>query len=255
MTPTARRSARPAQRVALIADVHGNAPALAAVLEEIDATGVDAIVSGGDLTRGPLPSETLALIRPRRERMLFVRGNADRELVSLSTDPATATEVGSWLLDRHDESDLALLQTFQPSVVVDVAGLGTVRVCHGSPRSDEELVTESTPAERVRELAAEIDEQVLSTCHVHVQYERVVDGLRLFSAGSVGMPYEGSHGAYWALLGPGVELRRTPYDVEAACERLRAAGGPLAARVVPLIAEPPTRAEAIEHAERLVFSG
>ena len=63
------------------------------------------------------------------------------------------------------------------------------------------------------------DEQVVVTAHVHVQYDRTVDGIRLLCPGSVGLPYEDGRCAYWALLGPDVELRRTAYDVEAAVAR------------------------------------
>jgi len=102
---------------------------------------------------------------------------------------------------------------------------------------------------------AGIDERVVVTAHVHVQYERVVDGVRLLSPGSVGLPYEGRPGgAYWAMLGPGVELRRTDYDVEAAVARMRATGDPRVETIVELMLRPPPRDEAIAHAEQVVFS-
>ena len=73
--------------------------------------------------------------------------------------------------------------------------------------------------------------------------------------GSVGLPYEGERGAYWALLGPDVEFRRTDYDVEATAEQMRATGDPRVEQIVEMMLEPPPRDEAIEHAESLVFSG
>ena len=74
--------------------------------------------------------------------------------------------------------------------------------------------------------------------------------------GSVGLPYELEPGyAYWALLGPDVELRRTPYDLDAAIERMRAAGMPKFEQIEELMRTPPSQAEVIEHAERVVFSG
>ena len=62
--------------------------------------------------------------------------------------------------------------------------------------------------------------------HTHQQFDRSIDGWRVINAGSVGVPYEGEAGAYWALLGPDVELRRTEYDIEQAVEDLRAGGFP-----------------------------
>jgi hypothetical protein len=71
----------------------------------------------------------------------------------------------------------------------------------------------------------------------------------------VGMPYEERPGAYWALLGPDVELRRTEYDVEEAVARYRASGTPDLEPLVETLLTPPTPAELIAHAEKLEFSG
>ena len=239
-----------ARRVAALADVHGNAPALAAVLAEVDREAPDLIVFCGDLTWGSLPGETLALVRALETPARFVRGNADR---AVGRD--LESERDRWMASKHTEEDIAFLAGFAQTVSVEVEGLGPTCFCHGSPRSDEELVTERTPTERVREFMAAVDERVLVTAHVHVSYERVVDGVRLLSAGSVGLPYEGERGAYWALLGPGVELRRTDYDVEAAVALMRATDDPRVEQIVELMLNPPPREDAIENAERLVFSG
>ena len=84
-----------------------------------------------------------------------------------------------------------------------------------------------TPAERVAEFMTDVPERCVVTAHTHMQYDRRVGETRLVNPGSVGLPYEPEPGyAYWALLGPDVELRRTPYDLEAAIERMRAAGKP-----------------------------
>jgi putative phosphoesterase len=237
-------------RVAALADVHGNAPALEAVLEEVELAEPDLVVFCGDLTWGSLPGETLALVRTLEIPARLVRGNADRVV---GTD--TESRRGPWMASMHTEEDLAFLAGFEQTVSVDVDGLGPTCFCHGSPRSDEELVTERTPAERVREFMTGIDERVVVTAHTHVRYDRQVDGVRLLSPGSVGLPYEGERGAYWALLGPDVAFRRTDYDVEAAVERMRATDDPRVEQIVEMMLEPPPRDDAIEHAERLVFSG
>jgi predicted phosphodiesterase len=241
-------------RVAALADVHGNAPALEAVLAEVQREQPDLIVFAGDLTWGPLPEETIALVQPLNAH--FVRGNAERELLTLFERlPPGATERQRFLVDRHDPAARAFVAAFAESVVVDVDGLGPTRFCHGSPRSDEELVTEATPPERVREFLAGVSEQAVVTAHTHVSYERRVDGTRLLNPGSVGLPYEGRPGAYWALLGPGVEHRRTEYDLGEAERRIRSTSNPFAELTLELLRTPPIRAEAIEHAEQHVFSG
>ena len=246
--------------MAALADVHGNAIALAAVLAEVAAEAVDLIVFGGDLTWGPLPAETVALVEPLAERSIFIRGNADRTVLEL-VDRRRDADAGElrprelWMLEQHDAAAVRLLERSIEQAVVDVAGLGAVRFCHGSPRSDEELVTPATPDERMRELLAGVDEAVLVTAHTHLQFDRDVCGIRSVNPGSVGMAYEGEPGAFWALLGPTVELRRTRYDVDEAVARYRASGDPVAEQMVEVLVSPPTRAEVIEHAESNVFSG
>ena len=240
-----------AKRVAVLSDVHGNAVALAAALSELAGCEPDLVVFGGDLTWGPLPEETLALVAGLDVPALFVRGNAESALLEPPNEP---TEREQWLLARHSEDALALLSTFAESVSVDVGGLGHVRFCHGSPRSDQEIVTPKTPPARMRALTAGIDERTLVTAHTHIQFDRRVAGVRSVNAGSVGMPYEDRAGAYWALLGPDVDFRRTGYPVEDAIQRYRTSGDPLAEQMVELLVRPPAREELIEHGEKLEFS-
>lgn len=236
-------------RVAALADVHGNAPALEAVLHDLESVDPDLVVFCGDLTWGSLPGETLALVRAMRWPARFVRGNGDR---AVGADLGTR---GAWIAAGHSAEDIAFLETFEQRVSVDVDELGAVCFCHGSPRSDEECVTERTPPERVREFMAGVDERVVVTGHVHLQFDRVVDGVRLLSPGSVGLPYEGPPCAHWALLGPDVELRRTDYDVNAAVERMRATDDPSSDVITELMLHPPGREEVIADAEERVFAG
>ena len=241
-------------RVAALADVHGNAVALEAVLAELEREQPDLIVSCGDLTWGPLPLATVELLEPWRERLLCVRGNSERELVERRL---LDSEIARWEHEPHDRAELSdYLRRTQPAVVVEVDGLGSTLFCHGSPRSDEECVTVSTPEERVAEFTADVEAACVVTAHTHMQYDRRVGGTRLLNPGSVGLPYEPEPGSsYWAMLGPDVELRRTPYDLDGAVERLRAGGMPRFERIEELMRTPPPHAEVIEHAERVVFSG
>jgi predicted phosphodiesterase len=247
---------RDVRRAALLSDVHGNAVALAAVLADLEREDVDVLVFGGDLTWGPLPRETLDLVHPIANRSMFVSGNAERALLELAGGEfADPTERERWMQAQHDADALAFIGSFVHSVVLDVAGLGAVRVCHGSPRSDEELVTPATPDARMRALLEGVDERILVTAHTHLQFDRDVVGVRSVNAGSVGMPYQGEPGAYWALLGPDVELRRTSYDLEEAVRRYRATDDPRVEEMVEILLEPPQPAEVIEHAEQHEFAG
>jgi putative phosphoesterase len=240
-----------ARRVAVLSDVHGNAVALTAVLAEADRERPDLFVFGGDLTWGAEPMTTYALAAPLAEHAVFVRGNADRALL----EGRTETERERWLQESHSPEALAFVGQFEEQAVVDVDGLGLVRFCHGSPRSDEECVTPETPEERVAEFMAGLNEGVLVTAHVHIQFDREVAGIRNVNPGSVGLPYEGRPGACWALLGPGVELRRTEYDLARAVEAYRLSGFPNPEQLVEMLERPPSPAEVIEDAERRVFAG
>jgi putative phosphoesterase len=246
----------PIRRVAVLGDVHGNAVALAAVLEELRRENVDLVVWTGDLSWGPEPTATLDLVRSLELPSRHVRGNAERALLELADGTnETPSEREHWMLGNHSSGDLELARAFEHSHSVEVDGLGASYFTHGSPRSDEELLTAGTPEERMAAATAEIAERVLVTGHTHAQYDREVAGIRAVNPGSVGMPYEGRPGAYWALLGPDIELRRTEYPVEEAVARLRASGLPDHEPLVEILTNPPTPAEMIEHAERLEFSG
>lgn len=230
--------------------------ALAAVLEDLRGEDVDLVVWTGDLSWGAEPTATLDLVRGLEVRALYVRGNAERALRELEDGTiAEPSEREVWMLDAHARADLDFAASFEHSHSVEIEGLGATYFTHGSPRSDEELLTAGTPEERVAAATSTIAERVLVTGHTHSQYDREVAGVRAVNPGSVGMPYEHRHGAYWALLGPDVELRRTEYDLEEAAARLRGSGMPDPEPLVDVLLEPPTPDEMIDHAERLEFSG
>lgn len=206
-------------RVAALYDVHGNLPALRAVLEDVDRVGVDAIVSGGDVFWGPLQTECLSLLM--RADAQFVRGNCERDVL------AAATGTDRWCYDRLSESDRELAARWPLTTELEVGGLGRVVFCHATPRDDEEILTRATPDDQVRSALGDVTADVVVCGHVHVQDDRrLAGGPRVVNAGSVGMPCQGAAGAYWALLGEDVELRRTEYDVAHALEVLDEAGFP-----------------------------
>jgi putative phosphoesterase len=200
--------------IAALYDVHGNLPALEAVLADLEREGVDAIVFGGDLTWGPLPHETLALARSVANAS-FVRGNCDR-------DP------DEWERSCLSDDEVAFLQSLPETVVQD-----GVLFCHATPRSDDEVVTPATPDERLAEILAGVEQRVVVAGHTHMQQNRFIDGIRFVNAGSVGLPYEGEVAAFWALLVDGEpKLRKTALDPDRIADAFRKSGWPPAARVL-----------------------
>jgi len=195
-------------RVAALYDVHGNLPALDAVLAEIDA---DVILVGGDAVAGPWPGETLARLRSLDGDVRFIRGNADREIAQ-QTPGLAPPQLMEFVRGRLAPEAIAFLGSLPLTESIDVDGLGRVLFCHATPRNDEEIFTRISPDERWRAALAGVDADVVVCGHTHIQFVREIDGTWLVNAGSVGMPYEDEAGAYWALLGPCVEFRRTDYE-------------------------------------------
>jgi predicted phosphodiesterase len=226
--------------VAALYDIHGNLPALSAVLAEVDALGINTIVVGGDVASGPMPVETLDELRARRAS--FVRGNADRVLDLRGADEGELwVRSRRWVADRLGGERLAFLAGLPLDLTLDVQDLGSVRFCHGAPGSDEATITMLTPDNRLRALLGGVEERVVVCGHTHVQFDRRVDGTRVVNAGSVGAPYESEPGAYWALIGPDVELRRTAYDFGEAAAAIAASGHPRADEALTYLAADPGR--------------
>ena len=212
-----------ARKVAALYDVHGNLPALEAVLAEVEREQPDVIVFGGDLAAGWYPVEVLERVRGLPNAR-FVAGNCEREMIAVfdgDHDPKYhMTKAAAGKLSRAQRDFLA---AFEPTVELEIDGLGPVLFCHATPGSDEDIITPSTPETEVEDELRSAPPVVVYG-HIHVQGDRRLPSHRLVNAGSVGMPY-GQTAACWALLGPGVELRRTSYDLERAVPFLAAAPG------------------------------
>ena len=188
--------------VAALYDIHGNLAALEAVLAEVpdDAT----IVVGGDVCAGgEQPSEVLARLRGLGERVVWVRGNADRELHP-DEEGLAPPEFLEQARSQLSEGEIEFLHDLPATQVV-----GGVLYCHASPRNDLDIFTERTPEERIAVLFEGLDVPTVVCGHSHTQFERTVAGVRVVNAGSVGAPYEDEPGAYWLL---DLAHRRTPYE-------------------------------------------
>jgi putative phosphoesterase len=209
-------------RVAALYDIHGNLPALEAVVRELADEQVDAVVVGGDVVAGPFPEEVLTLLDSLDPDVRFIRGNADRELTAESAAPEPWR---TWLSDRMRRLR-ERLDSWPEQLTLDVDGLGPTLFCHATPRNDEEIFTDLTPDDVVAEMMAGISADVVVVGHTHMQTDRRVGETRVVNAGSVGGPYEGRPGAFWALLGPDVDHRRTDYDVADLLERVGATDFP-----------------------------
>ncbi len=238
----------PGVRVAVISDVHGNLPALEAALAAVEVADPDLLVCGGDLVWGPLPRATLERVMgldPARTR--FVRGDADRDVVdALAPEPEDeVAEISRWCAEQLTPEQLAFLSAQATTLSLDVDGLGPTLFCHGSPRSDRDRITVGSADEKVVAWLDGVDEGVVVCGHTHAQFDRRFGGHRVVNPGGCGLQF-GDRGAYWAFLGPDVDLRRAGYDCEAAAALFRAKGGPAAELFAERVVAPPPAITAVE---------
>jgi putative phosphoesterase len=236
-------------RVAALYDVHGNLPALEAVLPDVKREQPDAIVVGGDMVSGPMPRQTIERLLAL-ESVYFLRGNADRGVVAIrrgQPEPRLGLN-DEWIAEQLSDEQIDFLAGLPQTITLNVDGLGSVCFCHATPRDDEEIFTERTPDEVVAEMLSGTEEAVVVCGHTHMQVDRRVGRWRVINAGSVGLPYDERPGARWALLGPDLEHRRSELDQDRVGEAILASGWPRAGQ---FLGDTPSRDEVLEFFEQM----
>jgi putative phosphoesterase len=244
-------------RVAALYDVHGNLPALEAVLQEIRQAGVERVVVGGDVFPGPMARESLRRLLALEVPVYFIRGNCETAVLAqlagaeLAPMPAQARETVRWEAQHLQPEDKGLLAGWPITLRLEIEGLGAVLFCHATPRDDNEIFTRLTPEERLLPIFDGLDVSLVVCGHTHMQFDRRIGKLRVVNAGSVGMPF-GEPGADWLLLDPNVQFRHTAYDLAKAAELIRATDHPEAEEfAVHSVLQPPTEAEMLEAYSRV----
>ena len=206
--------------MAIIYDVHGNLPALEAVLADARTAGAQRFLLGGDYALfGPFQAESVAALRELGEAT-WIRGNVDRWAGNpgdLPDDDVLARAVadcrgvlGDGLADELGE--------LPEQVVID----GT-RYCHASPVSDMRSFLPE-PAADDEEMLAGASERRVVFGHTHLQFRRSgPGGVELLNPGSVGLPLDGDPRSAYALAHDdgSIEHRRVDYDREAAISALQ----------------------------------
>jgi predicted phosphodiesterase len=217
-------------RVAAIYDIHGNLPALEAVLQDVQ--GVDLVIVGGDVVPGPMAREALERLLHWNVSVQFIQGNGEVAVLAEmagkdSNIPQHFREVVRWNAQQFDAEDKQLLGAWPKTLQIEVDGLGKVLFCHATPRNETEIFTRLTPEQSLLPVFAGIEASVAVCGHTHMQFDRMIGRVRVVNAGSVGMPY-GEPGAYWLLLGPEIQFRHTRYNLSRAAERIRSTSYPQA---------------------------
>lgn len=234
-------------RLAVFSDIHGNAVALDAMLEDLAQRPADAMVCLGDAIQGgPEPARTVE--RLRALACPIVMGNADAWLLSgveTSGNPPPPERqrildaVREWSLTKLDASQRAFIAGFAPTVTVPLGNGRSLLGYHGSPASFDEILLPDTPREVFERALAPHVRHLLAGGHVHLPYVRRLGDSFHFNPGSVGMAYEQGQTAHvdawaeYAILSAegdryGLEFRRVPYPVETLARAYRGSGRPYA---------------------------
>jgi putative phosphoesterase len=228
------------ERVAVITDIHANQPALEAVLEAIERTGVDATYCGGDLVGyGPHPNEVCRLIEERELPTIY--GNYDyaigRELEDCGCayrdrhDRELGEQSIAWTLAHTDQRSKTFMRGLPFDLRFELAGK-RVRLVHGSPRRVNEYLFEDKPARTFERIARGADCDGLVFGHTHRPWIHEYGGVLFVNCGSVGKPKDGDPRAAFALLkveagNVAAGIERVEYDAEAVARELAAAGLPV----------------------------
>jgi predicted phosphodiesterase len=225
--------------IAVVSDIHGNLPALEAVLTDIRNVSPDMVLHGGDLAAGgSSPVEVVDLIRDLGWH--GVMGNADQMLV----EPATLEEFA-----RHSAAPAAMWAMIREMASATRSALGDARlawlrelplvtirnelaIVHAIPESCWAAPAADATDAELEDVYGLLGTPVVAFGHTHLPFIRTLPGTPeiLINTGSVGMPYDGDPRASYLLLRAGVpEIRRVEYDVEKELKLLAICGLPGAA--------------------------
>ena len=238
-------------RVAALYDIHGNLPALEAVLQDVRRAGVDRVICGGDVVPGPMPREVITTLLNIDIPVTFIRGNGDREILALRTGgtggrfPESMRESMQWNAEQLDDEAAQIMAAWPETTGLTIDALGRVLFCHATPRNDTEILLRTTRAAALIPAFELAHADVVVCGHTHMQFDRIIGSTRVVNAGSVGMSFQGP-GAYWLLIDSNIQLRHTEYDLAHAADRIRSTRYPQATEFAERnVLHPPSEADTI----------
>jgi putative phosphoesterase len=239
-------------RIAALYDIHGNLPALEAVLKELSRESVDQIVIGGDVLPGPMPRETLDMLLALKTPTRFILGNGEVAILQrLAGEPVANVRpdvlpIIEWTADQLRPEHVVAISRWPKTTTIEHESLGGILFCHGTPRDENEIFTRLTADDRLTQVFSGIDASLVVCGHTHMQFKGNLGDLQIVNAGSVGLPF-GQPGAYWLVIDSECELRCTNYDLEQAAVRIRATDYPQADQLASTyILNPPSEAQMLE---------
>lgn len=220
-------------RIAVLSDIHGNLPALEAVLADLEEVRPEVVVVNGDLiNRGPQNRAVVERLWELPYR--FTLGNHDDLVVKwraghdslrlLFDDPFFAAT--RWTAHTLPQPHLDWLAALPYQVHLEELGL---RVTHGSPRHYREGYDERLSEQALGEILREYPARYLVGSHTHRPYVRRHDGALVWNTGAVGAPFNGDVRAQYLVLEAEAgalvpHFRQVPYDLEATLKAFRESG-------------------------------
>lgn len=232
--------------LAALYDIHGNLPALEAVLAEVRELDVDLLVVGGDVIVGPMSKECIELLLAAPIPTRFIKGNCETSVLATAMGnpethlPEAVQEEIRWTAEQLESKHLEEIARWPTTISVDVDRIGKTLFCHATPRNEHEIFTKETSADKLAPIFQSLEEKIVVCGHTHMQFDRYVGASRVINAGSIGMPF-GSPGAYWLYIDSQLELRKTAFDMQVASELIHKTSYPNAENFVrSSLLDPPT---------------
>ncbi|MEQ9425908.1 MAG: metallophosphoesterase family protein [Cyclobacteriaceae bacterium] len=217
--------------IAVLYDIHGNLPALEAVIAEVGQLEVDEIIVGGDVVVGPMSKECLELLLNIDNPIKFIYGNCEVAVLDVADNkpltnlPQNVVEDIFWTTNSLSAGQLQEIRKWPKIVVSDIPGIGKTLFCHATPRNENEIFTILTVEEKLLPIFNSCDADIVICGHTHMQFDRMVGSKRIVNAGSVGMPF-GKTGAYWLYIDTDFHLKCTTYNLNLAEKSILQTGYP-----------------------------
>lgn len=249
-------------KIAAIYDIHGNLPALEAVIKVIKVIEPDHVVVGGDVVAGPMPAQCLEMLKELSKDFptSFIHGNAESEVIRAAAGEnpqgftETNNEIAHWVAAQLSPEQIAEIKSWSLTYTLETETNGDVLFCHATPQNDVDIFTTNSSDEKVERFFEGITNPLVVCGHTHMQVDRELANTRIINAGSVGMSFT-SPGAYWLLIADGeVSFNYTMYNLEDAAAQILATDFPNAeAFVQNSVLATPTEDDAIVKLTRLAM--
>ncbi|RPI96815.1 MAG: metallophosphoesterase [Chloroflexi bacterium] len=192
-------------RLAILADIHGNIPALEAALQEIEKDAVDGFIVAGDMLVGPNSVEVISRLRKLDARMIC--GNNENYMLRFAAGEAPAWWYTAhqwsfmrWNYRRMDEDTLNFIKNLHEQLTIHFEGIDAIRVVHGSPRNVSESIYPEKDRATLDAALRMVSEPVLIFGHTHQAWQMRLDGRLALNPGSVCSTFMGKPGGSYAIL-------------------------------------------------------